>query len=184
MFTPKSQTRRRNRRAGSRGTAMLEAIIVISVFILFLVGMIYFRHLYEQQLAVMRLSRAAAVSYAMNGCNGGPTDSIQKDLVGTTIVVESTGTPSGTTHIGSNPSTNPKVGKSSGTPVSSALGHTGLDEDKIANDTLSTTAAAGSPETAMFKATVKSTSYMTCGEQRKDGNAEDLLSDIAGLFGL
>jgi hypothetical protein len=169
-------------RGARRGTAMLEAIIVISVFILFFVGMIYFRKLYQEQLTVMRLSRAAAVGYAMNGCNGSPTENISKDLTGSTIVVETTGTPSGTTHVGSTGSTNPKVGKSSGNPVGGALGGTGLDGDKIATDTLSTTAAAGSPESALFKATVKSTSFMTCGEPHKAGDASDMLSYVKDLF--
>jgi hypothetical protein len=169
-------------RGARRGTAMLEAIIVISVFILFFVGMIYFRKLYQEQLTIMRLSRAAAVGYAMNGCNGTPTENISKDLLGTSIVVDATGDPSGSTHVGSTGGTNPKVGKKGGNPVGGALGGTGLDGDKIASDTLSTTASAGSPESALFKATVRSTSFMTCGEPHKAGDASDMLTYVKDLF--
>ena len=84
MLKDKESTRasraRLANRARRRGAAMVESIVVIPVFILFFVGMMYFRKLYQNQLYVMRLARTAAVSYGMNGCNGSPTAAIDEEI--------------------------------------------------------------------------------------------------------
>jgi len=62
---------------------MVEAICVISVFILFFLGMVYFESLYRKSLRVYQLARAAAVADAMGGClNPDPLAAIQQDLQG------------------------------------------------------------------------------------------------------
>ena len=65
---PSENQCRNTPRARSRGAAMVEAIVVISVFILFFVGMVYFESLYHEQLRALQLARAAAVAYAMDAC--------------------------------------------------------------------------------------------------------------------
>ena len=78
--------------------------------------MIDFRLLYQQQLVAMRLSRAAAVAYAMNGCNGSPTENITTDLTWNVVAVDDTSTPSGLDARGLCERANPTVGEKSGEP--------------------------------------------------------------------
>lgn len=172
-------------RARRRGAAMVESIVVIPIFILFFVGMMYFRKMYQNQLAVMRLARIAAVSYGMNGCNGSPTAAIDEDIAAGGISVGSVDTLLGSTHIGSTSGSDPKTGQKSGNPVGAALGAKGMDGDKIATASLSSSASAGSPLYAMiFRSTVTSTSYLSCGEPHKAGDVTDVLVYVKDLFSL
>ncbi len=61
---------RAKRRAAERGAVFIEAIIVVIFFIVALTGVTYFHKLYVGKLRVMRLSRAAALHYAINACQG------------------------------------------------------------------------------------------------------------------
>lgn len=174
-------TRRRGR-AARRGAAMVEAIVVIPVFIALFVGMMYFRQLYKHQLVVMRLARAAAVTYAMTGCNGSPTEAIDQDIVASGAAVADVGITPGSTHVGSSGTTNPTVG-SGGTPVGSALSDKGMDKDGVASVSLSARASAGSPlYSLVFRSTVTSSAYMSCGEVPMRGDATDALKYVKDLF--
>jgi hypothetical protein len=63
--------RQRNKAAArARGAAMVEAIIVISVMIVFYGGMVYFESLYHSQIVVQSQARSAAVANAMDACQG------------------------------------------------------------------------------------------------------------------
>jgi hypothetical protein len=63
--------RKRNRVAArARGTAMVEAIVVISVMIVFYGGMVYFESIYHNQIVVQSQARSAAVANAMGACQG------------------------------------------------------------------------------------------------------------------
>ena len=48
---------------------MIEAILVISVMIMFYGGMVFFENLYDQQIFVQNQMRAAALALAMGSCN-------------------------------------------------------------------------------------------------------------------
>jgi hypothetical protein len=161
---------------------MVETLVVIPVFILFFVGMMYFRQLYQHQLIVMRLARVAAVAYGMSGCNGSPTDNVAEDLAVHDVSVGDTGTIFGSTHIGSNGATNPKVGQHSGSPVANALADKGMDKDGMASVTLSSKASARSPLTTMLKSSVTSSAYMSCGEAHMQGDTTDAFKFVKDLF--
>ena len=62
---------------------MVESLVVISIMILFFLGMVYFSALYQQKLRVMALARAATVAYGMNGCTGNELGYIQNEMGGT-----------------------------------------------------------------------------------------------------
>jgi hypothetical protein len=50
------------------GVVLAEALIVISTFVLLLLGMDFFRHLYVGSLKMARLARGSAIAYSMGGC--------------------------------------------------------------------------------------------------------------------
>jgi Flp pilus assembly protein TadG len=112
--THSTHSTHKKKRAARRGAAMVEAVVVISVFILFFLGMVYFRSMYQQKLRMMRLARAAAVGYALNGCNGSPTQNITQDLGNGSD--NSSGTSQGGANVSGAPGANPSVGQNSGTP--------------------------------------------------------------------
>ena len=60
-----------------------------------------------------------------------------------------------------------------------------MDGDKIATANLSASASAGSPLYALiFRTTVKSTAYLSCGEPHKAGDVADVLVYVKDLFSL
>lgn len=65
-----STLRRRSlrRRARVRGAIFVEATIVICTFTLFLMGVIFFRELYVKKIRTQTLARVSAIAYAMGGC--------------------------------------------------------------------------------------------------------------------
>jgi hypothetical protein len=183
-------THHRNRkraRAAERGAAMVEALVVISVFILFFLGMVYFRSMYQQKLRVMRLSRAAAVGFSLNGCNGSPTQNLTpQDLSGISDSNSQT-TSTGTANVGGSPGADPSVGQKAGNPVGGALSDQGMMGDKIAALNLAASASGTSKpspwaKTLGFKANVSSTSYMSCGEPHKAGDFSGLIDYATKLF--
>ncbi len=64
----RNQSPKRSRRHRPRGAVFVEALVVISVFILFLLGILFFRELYLKKLSTMRLARAGAMAHAMAAC--------------------------------------------------------------------------------------------------------------------
>jgi len=55
-----------------RGSVLVEAVAVISVFVLFFGGIVYFGKLYVEHLTVARLARATAMAHAVGACKGDP----------------------------------------------------------------------------------------------------------------
>ncbi len=175
----------RTTRAHARGAAMVEAIFVISIFILFFLGMAYFRSMYQQKLRVSRLARAAAVGYALGGCNGSPLQSVTADLGsasdnGSTSQLNPGG-PAGAS------GSKPTVGQNGGNPVGSALASQGMVGDPIAVINMQAPAAGtsqASPATASmgFKANVSTNSYMSCGEAHQKGDLSGAWNYAKGLF--
>jgi hypothetical protein len=173
MMTHKLKSRL-TRRAAQRGVAMLEAVIVLSVFLVFFQGMIYFRLLYSNYLASIRLARAAAVSYAMTGCTGESNSGIANDLATDTFAtVNSASTESGITDVTTNAGT--------GNGLGGASGSTGEFNDNIAKVTSSSTAAGGA--NYIFTSQASTTVYFACGETPQIGNLNTAISNIIDMFG-
>jgi hypothetical protein len=57
-------------RRGERGAALVEAIIVIAVFIIAFTGLVYFHDLYISKVKTSRLARVATLHHAIDGCKG------------------------------------------------------------------------------------------------------------------
>jgi Flp pilus assembly protein TadG len=173
----------RRPRNGERGTAMIEAIFVISVFILFFLGMVYFRSMYQQKLRMTRLARAAAVGYALDGCSGSnPLAQVQADLGNATNTGQA-GAQQGSG--GGISSGNPQVG--SGNPVQGAQSSKGTFGDPITEMQMSGPAAGTTQSSPVapkigFKATVATTSFMSCGQAPEAGSVSGALQYVKGLF--
>ena len=164
---------------------MVESIFVISVFILFFIGMVYFRSMYEQKLRVMRLARAAAVGYALGGCNGNPLQSVTADLGSASDNgSQNQLNPGGPT---ADAGADPTIGQNGGNPVGSALAAQGMVGDPITVINMQAPAAGtaqASPATTSmgFKANVSTLSYMSCGEAHQKGDLAGAWTYAKGLF--
>jgi hypothetical protein len=183
----RAETRTAYRRAGARGAAMVEAVCVIAVFILFFLGMTYFRTMYQQKLRIARLARAAAVGYALNGCQGSPLALVQQDL-GSGSNGSQSGQQSGSAQGPSGaPNSNPSVGQNTGNPVNSALGSAGMTGDPIAVITLTTPVSASAQSSPLapamgFNTTLSNNSYMSCGDVAQAGTAAGAWNYASSLF--
>jgi hypothetical protein len=162
---------------------MIESIVCISVFILFFLGMVYFRSMYQQKLRMTRLGRAAAVGYALSGCSGSnPLAQVSADL-GNATNAGQPGAQQGTG--GGISSGNPSVG--SGAPLSGAESSKGTIGDPIALIKMSGPASGTTQSSAIgpklgFSATVGTSSYMSCGQAPEAGSVSGALQFVKGLF--
>ncbi len=162
---------------------MIEAVVVISIFILFFLGMTYFRSMYQNKLHVQRLARAAAVAYALDACQGDPLGAIKADL-GT-----ATDNGSGQQQGGANTSgmTSQSTPVGNGDPSAKALGDEGVVGDPIAGINVQAPASGTSKPSPWaseigFRATVSSNAYMSCGEKQEDGDVGGAFKYIKGLI--
>jgi hypothetical protein len=165
---------------------MVEAVCVISVFILFFVGMVYFESLYHEQLHVQQLARAGAVAYAMDACNDtNSLQTVQQDL-GTAN--GQNGTPvTGTPATVSVAKPNKPIGNQGSDPLGSALGSKGFFGDKVTDITINGKAAGTSKngpfaERTGFRSDVASNSYMSCGDKQEAGGAGAFIDMVKGVF--
>jgi len=62
--------KRRIRRGRQRGTVLLEAVLVVSVLLLSLIGTVYVARIYQTTLRAVAVSRAAAIGYSNAACRG------------------------------------------------------------------------------------------------------------------
>jgi hypothetical protein len=164
---------------------MVEAICVISVFALFFLGMVYFESMYHTKIRVQQLARAGAVAYAMDACkDGDPLKTVSQDLQGAQNNGSSNQQGSATANV---PPPNPPVGNQGGDPVGNAMGDQGFALDPIGGISVQGTAGATTGSTPgsqsrSFKSTVKSDSYVSCGDEQKAGTADAVFHFVGGLF--
>jgi hypothetical protein len=197
-FSRRPRFERRVRgRALERGAAMVEAVIVISMLMLGLTGLMFFRYFYVKELIAARLARASTLAYAMSGCDDGkrPKDWIGiKDRIDLTVSAPDAD---------SQPATGTEVNKpatSSNSDANGFLSGLGLTGDGrgVLNPITKTgvsgkvkiesSSGASSSTKTYFKSDVMARSYVTCGEKPKDGDigvlVKDLMGKLLGLAGL
>lgn len=156
---------RRRRRSFARGAVFVEALIVLSVFILFFLGIVYFRELYVGKMTTQRLARAGAVAHAMSACKSDLGGLLRADLP---KGFELRG---GTAKDGSSPffSASGDFGTDNlFSNVADGFGGTALNE--MTTVTVSGTAGAKTRSGPLgkktgFESTVSSSSYVSCGDQ-------------------
>jgi Tfp pilus assembly protein PilX len=182
----------RHRRARQRGAIFVEAIIVITFFVLALMGLVYFRSLYTKKLTAMRLARSAALVHSMGACkNNEPQSWIAKDM--------------GSLNPSPSPPETENASGGSGAPQQEGKSKQVMDEaeqrgygmssdgttflNEITVATFSGEAwvaqqdATTDPSKAVFHKRVNSKSYVSCGEEVRSGNEFDgLIGWIKGIF--
>jgi hypothetical protein len=166
-------------RSRQRGAIMVEACIVIASFVLVFLAMVFFRNMYLRKIQTMRLSRATMMAYSMQGC---PDNQSATQWAGVDL--------------------DPKAGQNPGKDNSTtAVPATEKTHSKRADEIMGTVPGAGSNGSALnpigelgltmkaaattkssllgtrkgFKATMGSTSYVTCGEGIKDDSFKGII---------
>ncbi|HVH42030.1 MAG TPA: hypothetical protein VM925_06790 [Labilithrix sp.] len=167
----------RDRRSSKRGAIMVEAIIVISFFILCFASVGYFRALYTRKLEAQRLARAAAIAHAMGACNSDPRAAVRSDL-GTRQLDERTasGLP-----FGGLPSGGTDHGSRALQKIREKNGDTGLDEVTTMKVSEATRATEPDSESG-FHVDVSSTAFVVCADPTPDDRYEGMAEQIAKLF--
>jgi hypothetical protein len=158
---------RAKRRASERGAVFVEAIIVITFFIIAFTGVTFFHQLYVGKLRVTRLSRAATLHYAIIGCQG----DIKNEL---TAVGGTSKTPGGLNgnDVSYGSSTNPSSsdaqsalnGQSGVSSLGAQIVHISADGDVSAH---------GGGHT--YNAKLDSQSWVGCADQTTDKQYEDII---------
>jgi Flp pilus assembly protein TadG len=175
-------------RSSQRGAVFVEAVIVISILTLGLMGLAFFRKLYVNELHVQRLARAAALAHAMSGCDDEETESwIARDLANFAAVAP---TQESQPALGSEPGGIP--GDASGfldqNGVTTQNGEGIVNRITIA-DLSGAAAVSSSPDatgsSTRFEADLRAISYVSCGdtvEKRQYTSVLDMLeSQLRGL---
>jgi len=170
------------KRSGQRGAMFVEALIVISVFVLFFMAMVYFRDFYRKQIHVGRLARASAIAYSMGACEAkDPTAWVSRDLeAGTNHTANRTQAQSPKTCRDTSPECQARQTRQQSTQVGSgedeqdgqsivsALPGAGNDDsmlNPIGHLGLSTEARSGNRPGKGFRGRASSTSYVSCGDK-------------------
>jgi hypothetical protein len=176
-------------RAGARGAVFVEAIIVISALSLGLVGLVFMRDAYERRLGALRLARASVLAHSMAGCKANqPSAWVGPDL-GRYAAAES------------EPQRNTARGPQASSATASAddggrskrlldkSGTTSSDGEGLLNPIASADfsghasvrvadGAALARKRTVFEARPRSRSFVTCGDEVKDGDYDKVLEMV------
>jgi hypothetical protein len=161
----------RQDRGTARGAAMIESLIVISVMILFFLGMVFFHSMYGQKLRAISLARSATVAHAINACNDDPTAYIQAELNGATQT--SIPQPGGSYDFTGNKP--PQLGLSGSSPVPGFLANSNFTNEIQTEMDITTHAGVQAQDnmTPMgFQASPSTASFALCGDRERDGTKE------------
>jgi hypothetical protein len=166
----------------------VEAVFVISILTLGLMGLAFFRKLYVNELNVQRLARAAALAHAMSGCDEQETEGwIASDLSNFTAL---TPTQESQPAIGSEPGAIPADagGFLADNGITTQNGEGIVNRITIADlsgSALVSSAPDASGRSTRFEADLRAISYVSCGdevEKRQYTSVLDMLeSQLRGL---
>jgi hypothetical protein len=177
-----SRTRRYVRRS-ARGAVFVEAVIVIAALTLGLIALCYVRELYVTELGVSRLARASVIAHSMAGCKANlPQDWVGRDLANFSSKgpsqepASARGKDSAAKVNAADPRADNLVQKAGGT---SSDGQGLLNP--ITNSEFSGTARAsasaggGARAKSRFVGQLRAKSYVSCGDEVKDGDFDRVL---------
>jgi hypothetical protein len=172
----------RSQRRRQRGAAMIEAVLVFSVFILVLIGMVYFRALYVKKLGAQRMARAAVIAHSMAGCKENPVRNwLSRDGNGYRIVGSQ---PSRTSIPNQKGTAEPSAGSEPESLAPRLLGSLGRASnttsdgkgilnpitDARVNGDVEVAPRAGVLDKGGFRGEVGSQSFLSCGDEVKTGD--------------
>lgn len=163
---------------------MVEAVIVIAFFILALSGVVYFRDMYDRKIQTLRVARAAAIQYALSGCQGQPGGAVAPDMGGITATNARADqkVPNGNASDGQGGPNSSEAKQA----TSNIAGTDGFFLNPIANVGMRGNASVGSASKATFKSTMASNSFSSCPDKvrKYDEDFSEVIGYIGGLFGL
>jgi hypothetical protein len=182
-------------RARRRGAVFVESLIVISALTLGLSGLVYFRDLYLRQLSALRLARGAALAHALAGCKeDAPASWLGRDLADYRV----SGAPPERQSARGSGSSRPLAGGDGGRAARlfGGAGSATSDGEGLLNpitdaDVSGTARVQGQREgraATLFEGRARSRSYVSCAEEVRDGDFDQLLpvirDEAAALFGM
>jgi len=191
-----SCTERWRVRSCERGAIFIEAVVVISTLTLCLIALCYVRDLYVRQLGVSRLARAAVVAHSMAGCKGElPRDWLARDVGRYELHNPNQDRKSAR---GRDSAGAGAPGNARSRSLLQRAGGTSSDGEGILNPITDTevggeTSASGRAGTqtsrrqTMFTGKVRARSFVSCGDEVRDGDFDQILGvlkdDIGNILG-
>ncbi|HVJ92872.1 MAG TPA: hypothetical protein VM580_23890 [Labilithrix sp.] len=178
------KSKRQRRR--TRGAVFVEALIVISVFVTFLLGIVYFRELYLTKMTGQRLARAGSLAHAMAACKSDVNATLKADLPKEQTLRQTSAKDGPRPTDPQLPSSSESGGNMMG-KVAERRGGTILNE--VGSVAISGSASATS-KPGMFQAetgyrgTVVSASYVSCGDELTNEQYSAIAGQIPSLLGL
>lgn len=175
---PFRQAKSPRRRA--RGAAFVEALVVISVFILFLMGTIFFRELYVKKLTTMRVARAGAMAHAMAACKPDIRAVLRDDLSESFTVKQRASADVV-------PTERARAQHSLADKILGGTGDRGTLLNEVNEVSLSSSASATSKPTLFgpelgFRGDVASSSYVSCSDELGFDQYESIVPFITSKF--
>jgi hypothetical protein len=165
-------------RRRTRGAVFVEAVIIITSFVLFLMGMMFFRRVYQNKLLAMRAARGATLAHAMGGCKANePQAWLQRDKPA------GAGTQRGENK-NSQPTTASPPDDEKARQVYDSLPQTGQNGgflNPIDNVTLSKSVNVLSKNKG-FNANVGSISHASCNDEVRNGDFDEVVGKITSVF--
>ncbi len=167
----------------TRGAAFVEAVIVISFFILALSGIVYFKTLYRTKIRASRIARASTIQYAMIGCpeGAGVAAGTAEDRKGLA--------PSGDSEnaqVKNNSDTGGLNDPKSQAAAGSIAGTSGFFLNPITKIGMfgapKVTVKRGFLSEDSFKGTVKSISYASCPDKVRNGDFDEVIGYVKDAF--
>lgn len=165
-------------RRRSRGAVFVEAVIIITSFVLFLMGMMFFRRIYGNKLLAMRAARGATLAHAMGGCKANePQAWLQRDKPA------GAGTNRGESK-NPQPTTASPPDDAKAKQVYDSLPQTGQDGsflNPIDNVTLSKPVTVLSKNKG-YRGNVASISHASCNDEVRNGDFDEVVGKITSVF--
>lgn len=192
-----TDSRRTAQRTRARGAVFLEAIVVISALTLGVIALAYVRNLYVRQLTVARLARAAVIAHSMAGCKTNqPREWLGRDLAEYTSAGNNQDSQSARGKDAALPATSPNSSKAnnlvqrSGATSSDGKGLLNpITDAEFAGEAKATAkeGGRGSLGRTVFSGRVRAKSYVSCGDEVKDGDFDRVLGvlkdEVSNLLG-
>jgi len=167
-----------------RGAILVEAAIVIASFVLFFMGIVYFRMFYTKQIRMGRLARASTIAYSMGACEASdPGEWARPDISKQTTQATSNNQ---NEKVEKKESTSPGGEQSNEAQgMLSEIPGAGSDDswlNPIGHLGLSTEARSSDRPGKGFKGTASSTSFVSCGDKVRPGQYDEILGIITRHF--
>jgi hypothetical protein len=164
------------------GAILVEAVITISTLTLGLLGLAFFRDFYIDQIKVSRLARAQVIAHSMVGCEQESREWIGKDLGAFTGFNPQQQEQTAAGDPGASYAPGAEAPPVAGQLLEQAPGTTTGGEGLL--NPISTSGVAGQVRAAandpngggrVFEAVVRSNSYVTCGDEVRKRDVEEVL---------